>query len=212
MRTRLLTTVMNCAPGRYLDNIYYYTNHIIHYITIIVIKQQVNTACDTLTPKSRATTTEDIYTANWELGAVNRRNYLTAVAVSGGTVLAGCTGSSDDECRTETEELSETIYDEWETVGAGQTWTVRAEIEEAGHELDILAIRTDDGARPLLRVEDPSGDLVLETDVAERIERRITAEMEGRYYIYLDNTAAVTSGQWDLDVTYFYEAETEICE
>ncbi len=157
-------------------------------------------------------TTEDIYTANWELGAVNRRNYLTSVAVSGAAVLAGCTGSSDSECRTETEEISETIYDEWETVGAGQTWSVRGEIEEAGHELEILAVRTDDGARPLLRVEDPNGDLVLETDVAERIERRITAEMEGRYYIYLENTAAVTSGQWDLDVTYFYEVETEICE
>jgi len=81
-----------------------------------------------------------------------------------------------------------------------------------GHELGILAVQTGDGARPLLRVEDSNGDLVLETDVAERIERRLTAETEGRYYIYLENTAALTSGEWDLDVTYHYEVEQEVCE
>ena len=145
---------------------------------------------------------------------MNRRTYLAAIGATGTAALAGCTDDTtgDPDCRIETEEASEIIYDEWENVGAGQTWTVRAEIEEIGHELGILAVRTDDGARPLLRVEDPNGDLVLETDVAERIERRITAEMEGRYYIYLENTAALTAGQWDLDVTYHYEVEREICE
>jgi hypothetical protein len=146
--------------------------------------------------------------------AVNRRRYLVSVGVAGATVLAGCTDDSTggDDCRIETEERSENIYDGWEKIGAGQTWTVRAEVEEVGHELGILAVQTGDGARPLLRVEDSNGDLVLETDVAERIERRLTAETEGRYYIYLENTAALTSGEWDLDVTYHYEVEQEVCE
>lgn len=145
---------------------------------------------------------------------MNRRTYLASVGVTGAAVLAGCTDGSTggDDCRIESEERSENIYDGWETIGAGQTWTVRAEVEKAGHELEILAVQTGDGARPLLRVEDSNGDLVLETDVAERIERRLTAETEGRYYIYLENTAALTSGEWDLDVTYHYEVEQEVCE
>ncbi|ADD05345.1 uncharacterized protein Nmag_1771 [Natrialba magadii ATCC 43099] len=115
-----------------------------------------------------------------------------------------------NDCRIETEIESEQLYDEWKTVDAGQAVTLRTDLE-TDDELEIQAVQTDDGARPLVRVEDPNGDLVLETDVFERIERNITAQQTGRYYIQFENTAAMTTGQWDLDLVLHQEIETEVC-
>ncbi|ELY91085.1 hypothetical protein C483_10386 [Natrialba hulunbeirensis JCM 10989] len=116
----------------------------------------------------------------------------------------------DDDCRIETEIESDHRYDEWQTVSAGQSITLRTELE-TDDELEIQAVQTDDGARPRVRVEDPNGDLVLETDVSERIERRSTARQAGRYYIQFENTATMTTGEWDLDLIVHQEVETEVC-
>ncbi|OIB55405.1 hypothetical protein [Natrialba sp. SSL1] len=169
---------------------------------------------------------------------MQRRTYLTLAGSIGLVTTAGCLSeeqgdheentdsdsrsdsSTDstpdseqdqaDDCRTETETESDHRYDEWQTVSAGQAITLRTELE-TGDELEILAVQTDDGARPRVRVEDPNGDLVLETDVSERIERRSTAQQAGRYYIQFENTATMTAGEWDLDLIVHQEVETEVC-
>lgn len=123
---------------------------------------------------------------------MKRRKILTVV---GGLSAVGIVGCLGDGC------VEETVADVWETVGAGQSLSWRAELEP-GDQLEISAVQTGDGARPKLEVEGPNGTIMAEVGPAERIERTVTAQNEGRHYVRLVNEALVTSGQWDIDIEY----------
>lgn len=124
---------------------------------------------------------------------MNRRSYLGVVSAVGGTLVAGCTGGGED-C------IEETALDEFQTFSAGQYRTWRFDME-SGQELGIEAIRTGNGARPKLEVDDPSGNTIVAEGPAETIERSVTAHEDGSYYVRVVNEAAFTSGQWDITVT-----------
>ena len=68
-------------------------------------------------------------------------------------------------------------------------------------------IRTGDGARPKLEVDDPNSNNIVEIGPQESIQRTVSATEDGSYYIRLVNEATFTSGQWDIGVT----AKSEGC-
>ena len=123
-----------------------------------------------------------------------------SVLVTGfGTVvtlsLAGCTSeATEDSCE------EETVVDEYETYSAGESVTWRVDVEE-DQELVVETLRTGDGARPKLEVEDPDGNVVAETGPSENIDRAVTARTDGTHYVRFVNEAMMTSGQWDITIT-----------
>ena len=82
---------------------------------------------------------------------------------------------------------------------------------KGGESVQVIAV-TLVGARPNLVVEDSDGTTVIETDASEQIDEEFTIHNAGRYYVMLENTALVNSGQWDVDIYVEYEIEREVCE
>ena len=164
---------------------------------------------------------------------INRRSVIGGSGAVGVALLAGClddlgqddsgsepaggggsgvtTASSDDgsNCRIETRTDTQRVYDEVETVTAGQTITWNPDLEEG----DVLTISVNklDGARPALSVQDAGGSVIAGIGPEESIRQTITADSDDRYYIQLENEAMLTSGQWDIRIDIEYEYEEEVC-
>ena len=130
----------------------------------------------------------------------------------------------NDGDRTETE--TESIVDDREDVSAGATLNQRIELQE-GQVLDYW-VRKVGGARPELRIESEDGQTVREHSVSEVIDGEYEIPEDGRYYIYMENTALMTSATWDytldlnqevpiattvdLEIEREFEEEVEVCE
>lgn len=156
-----------------------------------------------------------------------RREVAGSLMGIGSVLIAGCSGgssgtsggdggggdgiSNEENCRTVTRTQSETVLDEWETYAAGSTRSGRMKMEE-GQRLIVSARLTNDGARPAIEVEGPSGSLVADVGPAEMIEREITARESGDYYITFENEAMLTSGEWDISITAEADYKEEVCE
>ncbi len=112
------------------------------------------------------------------------------------------------------------------TVPAGKLLAPQFDLE-AGETLEYR-VRTVDGARPTLRIESADGAVLRDHAVASVIDDEFTADEDGQYYVYVENTASITSGVWDytfarvtdvplpttasLTVEREYETEVEVCE
>ncbi|MFC4247384.1 hypothetical protein ACFOZ7_10290 [Natribaculum luteum] len=112
------------------------------------------------------------------------------------------------------------------TVPAGKMLAPQFDLE-AGETLEYR-VRTVDGARPTLRIESADGAVLRDHAVASVIDDAFTAEEGGQYYVYVENTASITSGVWDytfarvidvplpttasLTAEREYETEVEVCE
>lgn len=153
-----------------------------------------------------------------------RREVAGSLLGVGSGLIAGCTGgdsgsssgggggiSNEENCRTVTRTRSDTVLDEWESFSAGSTRSGRLEMEE-GQRIIVSARLTNDGARPAIEVESPSGSIVADVGPAEQIEREITARESGDYYITFENEAMLTSGQWDISIAWEADYEEEVCE
>lgn len=124
-----------------------------------------------------------------------------------------------------TEERDE-LWDDRTDVGAGGKLSPWTEIQE-GNRVDYR-IRKISGARPELRIEDASGNVIREHAVSEVIDDEFTAPDDGRYYFFVENTAMLTTGTWDytfervddipisttakLSIEREYDEEVEICD
>lgn len=131
---------------------------------------------------------------------------------SGGGESSSNSGSTthQESCRTVERTHEENLADELETVSAGATWTWRFDLEE-GQRL-IMSARMVDGARPALEVENPSGATVVDIGPSERIQRTLTAREDGRYFVQFKNEAAITRGQWDVQIDWEADYEEEVCD
>ena len=126
--------------------------------------------------------------------------------------------------RTESE--TDVLADDRIDVPAGSTLAPQFELE-AGDTLEYR-VRKVDGARPTLTLETDDGEVLRDHAVAEVIDDAYTVEEDGRYYIYVENTAFSTTGVWDytfkqvtevsvpttvsLTVEREYETDVEVCE
>ncbi|GAB7018661.1 hypothetical protein [Halostagnicola bangensis] len=126
---------------------------------------------------------------------IHRRAFLAGVGTATAVSLAGCTSEAvGDSCE------EETVVDEYDTYSAGQNVTWRIEMEE-NQKLAIEAVQTGDGARPKLEVENPNGTLAAEVGPSENIDRTVTAQTDGTYYVRFVNEAFINTGQWDITIT-----------
>lgn len=152
---------------------------------------------------------------------VTRRAVIGGIGTAGVVTIAGCsdegneatsaTGSSNEQnCRTVTETVSETMYDEMQTVSAGKTLTWNPDLE-TGDQLTVDVTELD-GARPALEIEDAVGSVISDIEPSSNIRRTFTIDTDGRYYIQLENEAFVNSGQWDIVITLEREHEEEVCD
>jgi len=76
----------------------------------------------------------------------------------------------------------------------------------------IMSARMIEGARPALEVENPSGGTMVDIGPSENIQRTLTVRETGRHFIQFINEAAVTSGQWDVQIDWETDYEEEICD
>ncbi|WP_090379173.1 hypothetical protein [Natronobacterium texcoconense] len=141
--------------------------------------------------------------------SVTRRELLGG---AGAVLLAGCLSAdaADTDCETEIETEERTLVDEGKTVTAGSSFTWPLDLED-----DVriaVDVRTIDGARPTLEVENPDGDTILETDPDGRLEREFRADGDGRYYVTLENTALLNAGTWDVRLVALVDYEVENCD
>lgn len=133
---------------------------------------------------------------------MNRRGFLSAVGLSALTGLSGCgegSGSSGSSGGSPCREKE--VMDEFDTYVAGGGYSYRIDLE-SGQELEIEAVRTGDGARPKVEVEDPRGSTIVEVGPKQNIRRTVTARSDGTHYIRFVNEARVTSGTWDTTITF----------
>lgn len=162
---------------------------------------------------------------------MKRRAFLATSAVSAAVVISGCldednanngdlgdtvssTGASssqEETCRIVERTREDRALDELDTFSAGEFLTARLNLDR-GDRLSIEARQVGDGARPALEVEDPHGATIADIGPSERINRRITAEQDGEYYVIFENEATLTSGQWDLTIDAEIEYEEEVCD
>lgn len=150
----------------------------------------------------------------------SRRRLLAGVSgMVTATALAGCSGGGNggtsgqqqtEDCRMVERTREENLADKLETVSAGSGWTWRFDLQE-GDRLIIYARLIDDGARPALIVENPSGSTIVDTDPTTQIQRQVTAREDGRYYVKIENEAILTSGQWDMTIDLEEDYEERVC-
>jgi len=100
--------------------------------------------------------------------------------------------------------------DEWESVSAGNSRSWRLDLDR-GDTIIAEAVKTGEDARPRVIIEDPDGNALADVGPQENIEREVTVAQSGRHYVDFYNEALVNSGEWDMDITYIYEEEVEIC-
>lgn len=131
--------------------------------------------------------------------------------------ISGCTnGASQDPttpqqttCRTVDREFTNTVYDDLDSWDAGSSPTWDFELDR-GDAIYVRAVRVNE-ARPALEVKDPAGELILDVGPSENIERRVTADEAGTYYVTLRNEAFLTTGQWDVTIEVTTVRQERVC-